>query len=107
MGDLEAFEFEVERNEAANHRVVVDHEDPPSRARRPVRFAHESDSSAPGALLPSAVLSPRSSGDRAPPSGGGGAGSNPAGGTAKPQVTDLPAASSPTSVRGQSANSPQ
>ena len=40
-------------------------------------------------------------------SGGGGAGSNPAGGTAKPQVTGLPAASSPASVRGQSANSPQ
>jgi len=51
--------------------------------------------------------SPAASSHRRSRSGGGGAGSNPAGGTAKPQVTGLPAASSPASVRGQSANSPQ
>jgi hypothetical protein len=54
---------------------------------------------------------PTPSSHRRSRSGGGGAGSNPAGGTAggtaKPQVTGLPAASSPASVRGQSANSPQ
>src|SRR4051812_39095881 len=36
------------------------------------------------------LLSPRSSGDRAPPSGGGGAGSNPAGGTTLDQHKHSP-----------------
>ena len=80
--DVKALELQVDRDQLPDHIVVIDDEDTPGTSHSgeatgttstPMIMAR--------ALLASACPSPRSSGDRAPPSGGGGAGSNPAGGT--------------------------
>ena len=66
------------------HRRLTAHRDSTGRAGE-CRFGDPG-----GACYSSRSLSPRSSGDRAPPSGGGGAGSNPAGGTNKRTTNALP-----------------
>ena len=67
---VEALDLEVHAEQLEDHRVVVDHQHQ--------QLPHRADATGAGTIE---ICRPRSSGDRAPPSGGGCVGSNPTGGT--------------------------